>query len=123
MDDAGQRESGVERGGRGILNGFRMHERICAAVLCVAFAPYGVGQTQQQSAPPPAPDTPAQTTPVQQPPQTIAQQAQQAQPVAAQAPFHIELPHSRNPFAPYMPTTVPPINLTNSPRLQNLERD
>ncbi|HTA85638.1 MAG TPA: TolC family protein [Silvibacterium sp.] len=103
-----------------------MHERICAAVLCVAFAPYGVGQTQQQSAPPPAPDAPAQTTPDQQPPQTIAQQAQQAQqvqPVAAQAPFHIELPHSRNPFAPYMPSTVPPINLTNSPRLQNLERD
>ena len=45
------------------------------------------------------------------------------QPVAAQAPFHVELPHSRNPFAPYMPSTVPPLNLTNSPRLQNLERD
>jgi outer membrane protein TolC len=102
-----------------------MHERICAAVLCVAFAPYGVGQTQQQSAPPPAPDAPAQTTPAEQPP-TIAQQAQQAQqvqPVAAQAPFHVELPRSRNPFAPYMPSTVPPLNLTNSPRLESLERD
>ncbi len=103
-----------------------MHERICAAVLCVAFAPYGVGQTQQQSAPPPTPDAPAQTTPAQQPPTTIAQQAQQAQqvqPVAAQAPFHVELPRSRNPFAPYMPSTVPPLNLTNSPRLESLVRD
>ncbi|MGA9244480.1 MAG: TolC family protein, partial [Silvibacterium sp.] len=62
----------------------------------------------------------------QQPPPTIAQQAQQAQqvqPVAAQAPFHVELPRSRNPFRSYMPSTVPPVNLTNSPRLQNLERD
>ncbi|MGC2546174.1 MAG: TolC family protein, partial [Silvibacterium sp.] len=50
--------------------------------------------------------------------------AQQVQPVTApQQPFHIELPHSRNPFAPYEASTVPPINLTNSPRLQNLERD
>ena len=51
-------------------------------------------------------------------------QQQQSQPIAAQQqPFHIELPHSRNPLAPYMPSTVPPINLTNSPRLQSLQRD
>ncbi|HEX3470669.1 MAG TPA: TolC family protein, partial [Silvibacterium sp.] len=108
------------------MSGFRMHERICAAALCVAFAPYGVGQTQQQSAPPPAPNAPAQTTPAPQPAPTIAQQAQQAQqvqPVAVQAPFHVELPHSRNPFRSYTPSTVPPLNLTNSPRLQNLVRD
>jgi len=99
-------------------------------VLCAALAPYGLGQTPQQqgasqTAPPaPAPDAPAPPPATQ--PATIAQQAQQAQqvqPVVAQAPFHVELPHSRNPFAPYMPSTVPPINLTNSPRLQNLERD
>ncbi|HTZ90722.1 MAG TPA: TolC family protein [Alloacidobacterium sp.] len=71
------------------------------------------------------PDAPGKAQ--QQPaPLSIAQQVQQAQqvqPVGQQAPFHIELPHSRNPFAPYMPSTVPPINLTNSPRLQSLERD
>jgi outer membrane protein TolC len=64
--------------------------------------------------------------PVQAQPPTIAQQAQQAQqvgPVGAQAPSYIGLPHSRNPFAAYRPSTVPPINLTNSPRLQSLERD
>ena len=33
------------------------------------------------------------------------------------------MPHSRNPFDPYRPTPVPPINLTNSSRLQSLERD
>jgi outer membrane protein TolC len=61
-----------------------------------------------------------------QQPATLAQQAQQAQqvtPVGQQAPFHVAMPHSRNPFEPYMPSPVPPINLTNSQRLQNLERD
>jgi outer membrane protein TolC len=74
----------------------------------------------------PAPDAPAPATAPTLQQATIAQQAQQAQqvtPVGQQAPFHIELPHSRNPFAPYMPSTVPPVNLTNSARLQNLERD
>jgi len=33
------------------------------------------------------------------------------------------MPHSRNPLAPYKPTPVQPVNLTNSPRLQSLERD
>ncbi len=108
-----------------------MHEKICAALLSVALAPYGIAQTAQQPASSqqaaPAPEAPAPAD-TQQPANspTIAQQAQQAQqvqPVAAQVPFHVELPHSRNPFAPYMPTTVPPTNLTNSPRLQNLERD
>ncbi|MBV8675281.1 MAG: TolC family protein [Acidobacteriaceae bacterium] len=33
------------------------------------------------------------------------------------------MPHSRNPLNPYKPTPVPPVNLTNSARLQNLERD
>jgi outer membrane protein TolC len=107
-----------------------MHERICATVLCAALAPYGFGQsapqpgTSQQT--PAAPDAPAPTPTSAPQPATIAQQAQQAQqvqPVAAQAPFHVELPHSRNPLSAYMPSTVPPVNLTNSPRLQSLERD
>ena len=100
-------------------------------MLTVAFAPNGFGQvaqqqgTTQQTAP--SPNAPA-ATPASQP-ATIAQQAEQAQqvqPVAAQAaqtPFHVEMPHSRNPLDAYRPSTVPPINLVNSPRLQNLERD
>jgi outer membrane protein TolC len=72
----------------------------------------------------PLPSAPA--APQQSPPPTIAQQAQAAAqpgPVTYQGPFHIELPHSRNPLARYMPSTVPELNLQNSPRLQNLERD
>src|SRR6202453_2783812 len=64
--------------------------------------------------------------PQQSPPQTIAQQAQaaaQPQPVTYQGPFHIDLPHSHNPLAPYMPSTVPPLNLQNSQRLYDLIQD
>jgi outer membrane protein TolC len=96
--------------------------------MCTALLPYGVGQSapQQPSSqqPAPAPDAPSTAQPADTP--TIAQQAQQAQqvqPVGAQVPFHVEMPHSRNPFAPYKPTPVPPTNMTNSPRLQGLERD
>jgi outer membrane protein TolC len=109
------------------LSSFSLHQRICAAVLCLVFVPYGFGQTQTTPQPTTpqqaAPDAPATST---APPESIAQQAQkvqQAGPVAPQGPFHIELPHSRNPFAPYMPSTVPPLNLTNSARLQDLVRD
>jgi outer membrane protein TolC len=128
MDDARYGESRAECGGGGILSGFRIHERICAAALCAALVPGGFGQSASQANPPQqtttAPDAPV--PPPAQQPATIAQQAQQAQevqPVAAQPPFHIGLPHSRNPLAPYRPSTVPPVNLTNSPRLQSLERD
>jgi len=94
--------------------------------LCAALTPCGFGQAQQ-AAPQSAPDAPA--TPAATPAPTIAQQAQdaqqqQSQPVVApQMPFHVELPHSHNPLFPYLPSDVPPINLTNSPRLQSLERD
>lgn len=107
------------------MSGFSLSQRICAAMLCGMLAPYGFGQVQgaPPQPPPDAPGTQAQPAAAQP---TIAQQAQQiqqTQPVAAQGPFHIELPHSRNPFAPYLPSTVPPINLTNSPRVQALQRD
>uniref|UniRef100_A0A7V5CSP1 TolC family protein n=1 Tax=Acidobacterium capsulatum TaxID=33075 RepID=A0A7V5CSP1_9BACT len=35
--------------------------------------------------------------------------------------FHVEQPHSHNPFAAYMPSSVPPLDLGNSPRLKELE--
>lgn len=77
----------------------------------------------QQTPPPDAPSTAATPAPQQA---TIAQQAQQMQqvgPVGQQAPFHVEMPHSRNPLSSYKPSDAPPINLANSPRLQSLERD
>jgi outer membrane protein TolC len=68
----------------------------------------------------------APTAPQQSPPQNLAQQVQaaaQPQPVAYQGPFHIEMPHSHNPLAPYMPSTVPELNLQNSQRLYDLIQD
>jgi outer membrane protein TolC len=91
---------------------------LCAAGLLVLTT---FAQTNPAG---PLPSAPA--GPQQPPPQTIAQQAQAAAqpgPVAYQGPFHIEMPHSRSPFAPYMPSTVPPLNLQNSQRLYDLIRD
>lgn len=73
-----------------------------------------------------APDAPAPVTSgTAPPPPTLAQQMQQAQqqPIVPGLPFHIDLPHSHNPLAPYIPTDAPPLDLTNSPRLENLIRD
>jgi outer membrane protein TolC len=103
---------------------FRWHQKLSAAALTVLIAPYGLAQ----QTPAPAPNAPA---PAQQPAQpqqqTIAQQAataEQVQPVAAAPqPFNVTMPHSWNPLGPYKPSNVPPVNLTNSPRLQSLERD
>jgi outer membrane protein TolC len=91
---------------------------LCAAGLLVSttFA--------QSTAAGPLPSAPAD--PQQPPPQTIAQQVQAAAqpgPVTYQGPFHIELPHSHNPLAPYRPSTVPELNLQNSPRLYDLIRE
>lgn len=111
---------------------FRWCQKFTAAFLAVLISPCGFAQQTTTPAPDattPPPATPApQTTPAPQPPtQTIAQQAaaaQQVQPVTAgPQPFNVTMPHSWNPVAPYMPTQVPPVDLTNSPRLQNLERD
>jgi outer membrane protein TolC len=127
--------------------GSRLHQRLAAAALCCLVTSSTLAQTAPAQGQPPAPQqqtttsdapspAPQQTTPAPDAPApaiaptpqqaTIAQQAQQAQqvtPVVQQAPFHVEMPRSRNPFAPYMPSTVPPVNLTNSARLQNLEHD
>jgi len=71
------------------------------------------------------PDAPAPVTgATPATPPTLAQQMQQAQqPVTPQRPFHIDLPHSHSPLAPYQPSDVPALDLTNSPRLENLIRD
>lgn len=91
---------------------FRWYQKLSAAALSVLIAPCGLAQQAPNApAPPPGPVT-----------QTIAQQAaaaQQVQPVAAgPQPFNVTMPHSWNPLAPYKPTLVPPVDLTNSPRLK-----
>jgi outer membrane protein TolC len=50
-------------------------------------------------------------------------QKEQQQPVAPPKPFYIPMPRSHSPLSPYMPNTVPPPNLNNSPLLQTLIRD
>ena len=74
----------------------------------------------------PAPDAPAPAAggPAAAP-LSLAQEMQreQHQPVVPPQPFHVPLPHSRNPFARYLPSTAPPPNLNNSPRLQDLIRE
>lgn len=84
-------------------------------------APAGSQATQAApDAPAPAPNGAAAT-----PTPTLAQQAQQAQAnaIAPQRPFHIDLPRSHNPLSPYRPSEAPPLDLTNSPRLENLIHD
>jgi len=93
------------------------------AVVCTTaiLASTTFAQANSTNTLPPAPAAPQQS-----PPPTIAQQAQaaaQPQPVVYHGPFHIEMPHSHNPLAPYMPSTVPELNLQNSQRLFDLIRD
>jgi outer membrane protein TolC len=88
-------------------------------------------QTQSVPANPPAAqpatDAPAPTVngAPAAPPPTLAQEMQQSQqnPTIPQRPFHVDLPHSHKPFSPYRPSEAPPLDLTNSPRLENLVRD
>jgi outer membrane protein TolC len=116
----------------------RLHsfpEQMIAALMCVLLPSSGLAQAVSPAAqqPPtgqqPAPDAPAPSAAQpQQPPPSIAQQDKSLSaptPITAGsvAPFHVELPRSRNPLSPYRPSTVPPVDLTNSPRLERLERD
>jgi len=109
-----------------------LSEQLIAAVMCVAMPAASLAQA---AAPPPTPagqqttpDAPAPTAP--QPDASAPSIAQQAKsldgpptPAGQIAPFHVQLPHSRNPLDAYRASTVPPVDLTNSPRLESLERD
>jgi len=91
-------------------------------------APPPPAATQAQAASPTAEATPEAPTPPANgtaTPPTIAQQMQQTQQplFAPPQPFHVPMPHSHNPLFPYMPSTAPELDLSNSPRLQNLIRD
>ena len=92
-----------------------------AVILLVQMSLSLAAETPQS-----APDAPAPfTSGAVAPPPTLAQQMQQAkqQAIVPGRPFHVDLPHSHNPLAPYIPTDAPPLDLTNSPRLENLIRD
>lgn len=74
----------------------------------------------------PAPEAPAPATSsstATQPSLAQAMQQTQRQPFAPPPPFKVPMPHSRNPIARYMASTAPPLDLNNSPRLQNLIRE
>jgi outer membrane protein TolC len=88
------------------------------AVLCTTALLASTTLAQANSTLPTAPADPQQS-----PPQTIAQQSQaaaQPAPAVYHGPFHIEMPHSHNPLARYMPSTVPELNLQNSQLLYDL---
>jgi len=103
--------------------------------LALAALPAG-GQPQSQSTPPAqtVPDSPSAATQgtsattgagTTAAPPPLAQEMKQAQQplFAPQQPFQVPMPHSHNPLAPYRPSTASPLDLSNSPRLQNLIRD
>ena len=58
-------------------------------------------------------------------PASLAQEIKQSpQPLFAPAlPFQVPMPHSHNPLAPYRASNAPELDLSNTPRLQNLIRD
>lgn len=100
------------------------------ASFCFAAEPVGQASSAQvqnsarrgraEAAVPESPD-PAGTAGAKR---TLAEtMQQQQQTVAPQRPFHVELPHSHKPLSAYMPSNVPPLDLGNSPRLQNLTRE
>jgi outer membrane protein TolC len=102
-----------------VKSGSGIQQRLAAAALCCLVTSGTLAQTAPVSSSQSTPDAP----PAQQP-LTIAQQNQEMQRSATSlTPFHIEVPHSHNPLAPYRPGNAPEINLTNSPRLQQLIRD
>jgi outer membrane protein TolC len=118
------------------VNQFKSNSARCikaaAAILWLqaSFALATLPAAAQQSQTPavssqPAPEAPAPAASTTTPPPTLAQQAQQAQQqaFAPPPPFNVPMPHSHNPLAPYIPSTAPELNLSNSPRLQNLIRD
>jgi len=122
-------------------NSARSIKTVAAILLLqvnLALAAQPVQQAQQATPPsappqgqaaPAAQSTPEAPAPVATttttPPPTLAQQMQQTQQPLFAPPkvFYVPMPRSHNPLAPYMPSTAPSIDLSNSPRLQNLIRD
>ncbi len=109
---------------------------ISAAALCTQLVPGSFAQNQPQATPAQAAPAGAETTPATPeapapatngktatPPLAQLIRQQQQQPIAPQQPFYVPLPHSHNPLSPYRPSDAPPLDLTNSPLLEQLIRD
>ncbi len=96
---------------------------VTATVAFAQQAAPAATDSQTTSAVPEAPAAPA--TPQTATAPSLAQQIQSAQQpsFAPQEPFQVSLPHSHKSFSQYRPTDAPPLDLTNSPRLQSLIRD
>jgi outer membrane protein TolC len=115
------------------VTGSSLPQRLTAALLLSWMISPAFAQTQQQIPPPPpaqnVPNSnPVAPQPVAEPPKptlSIAEQAKQEQQLGIAPPqaFHVEMPHSHNPLSPYRPATAPPLDLHNSPLLENLIRD
>jgi len=93
---------------------------VAALVLQMALAL--VAQSPQpQSAPPnsmPVPEAPVPAANGSAAQPTLAEQVRRG-PIAPPQPFHIALPHSHSPLAPYRPSEAPPLDLANSPRIES----
>lgn len=112
------------------VSGLARMQSVIAIVLLQANMAFAAGPPTPKPAPadpglrlPPEAPTPAASGSAA-PALSLAQEMrnEQQQPVNPQKPFYVPLPHSRNPLSPYMPSTVPPPNLNNSPLLQTLVR-
>jgi len=89
-----------------------------------AAAPQAAQANLQAAQAAPEAPTPTANGPTVPPP-TLVQQMQQAQleAIAPQRAFRVEIPRSHNPLAPYRSSEAPPLDLANSPRLENLIRE
>ncbi len=102
---------------------------ISAAALCMQPGFNAFAQSPSRSATPPppqaAPESPSPATNGAAATPTLAQTMQQVQQQTFAPPqkFSVPLPHSHMPLSPYMPSMPPPLNLANSPRLQDVIRD
>ena len=114
---------------RSIVPAYARLQSVAAVLLLQVNLALAAQPPQAQSAPanaqtapanPDAPAPPANTTAP-----SLAQQFQQEQSrsITSPSPANLPMPHSRNPIARYRPSTAPPLDLTNSPRLQSLIRD
>ncbi len=90
--------------------------------LAVEPAPPQAAPANAQAAQP-APEAPPPAAAAVAPSLAQTMQQQERPAFAPQAPFNVPMPRSRSPFSPYRPSTVPPLDLANSPRLQSLIRD
>jgi hypothetical protein len=93
--------------------------------LALAAVPAGAQQSPQTVPDSPSPATPGVNASKAAAPRSLEQEMKQVQQqsFAPQQPFNVPMPHSHKPLSPYRPSTAPELDLSNSPRLENLIRD